>query len=274
MSTRATCLILRTESTSSTCTSTTSSIKCVSSTDNTLIPDIIKARDTAKRVLERASRVQTRYSVSSGRASYPTFMKNTCNMINDGPSNSPSVGSSLQKARQDIERPPSANDILLSAVPIVIQEGWLNSKDVTRYEMTSKGISMEVNIWKALCRQQHQWVNTDPYLCLLDYTYKSKSSNSSGAYLELFSSPAAEIWFMVAVISTSSFVPMIVAGLEKAWILWAAIYCVIVGLTLLEGILIAAIRFLYSARRAIRHYGMRFLYSARRAIRHYVTRHH
>lgn len=59
-----------------------------------------------------------------------------------------------QNARRQIQR-SSKLRLLQSAVPVLICNGWLDAKDVTRYEMTSKSTSIDANIWKSMFCQQH-----------------------------------------------------------------------------------------------------------------------
>lgn len=221
---------------------------------DTSIPNIIKARDTAKRVLEKASRVSMRGTSPKRMSSHTLNTTASHDSSSSPPStciyNSPTDTIHVA-AHPDFKPRPSSTDILSAVVPVVIQEGWLSANDVARYEMTCKSASFDASIWKAYALFRQHLSQGSSYWPFDRY---GKIESDSSNIMELFLSPVGEIWFMVATISSSCFVPIIFVGPEKSWMVWAVIYFTVLGMVLVEGVVLVAIRCLYCARRAVRHF--------------------
>ena len=120
--------------------------------DPSQIPNIIEARRLAGQVLERAEKAQIFVEETSSIQPEDEGLKKCPYQVSTD-----SVGSSTenQNARPQIQPFPKLR-LLQSAVPVLICNGWLDDKDVTRYEMTSKSASIDANIWKSMFCQQHR----------------------------------------------------------------------------------------------------------------------
>lgn len=127
------------------------------------IPNIIEARRLAGQVLERAekapifveakSTVQCKdgdlnevlYSVSTdANVSSPVNQDALQHIQHSSRSTCSNSGTCAGNLRQ-----------IQSVVPVLICNGWLDAKDVIRYEMTSKSTSVDANIWKSMFLQHH-----------------------------------------------------------------------------------------------------------------------
>ena len=107
------------------------------------IPNIIEARRLAGQVLERAEKAPIFVEATSSIQTEDGGLKEGPYQVSTG--SSPGHVQHSSKVR-----------LLQSAVPVLICNGWLDAKDVVRYEMTSKSTSIDANIWKSIFCQQHR----------------------------------------------------------------------------------------------------------------------
>lgn len=116
------------------------------------IPNIIEARRLAGQVLERAEKAPIFVEAASSiQPEEDDDLKKGSHHVSTGAGFSPEN----PNARRHIQ-PSSKLRLLQSAVPVLICNGWLDAKDVIRYEMTSKSTSIDANIWKSMFCQQHR----------------------------------------------------------------------------------------------------------------------
>lgn len=131
------------------------------SQESSQVPDIIEARRLAGRVLEMAEKtpifVATTPSLHDVHVQVD-LSKNTCT----GKPTMSTCNDMSFLENQDTEQyvqGSSALCLLQSAVPVMICNGWLNTKDVIRYEMTSKTASLDARIWKSIFCHHHKAQN-------------------------------------------------------------------------------------------------------------------
>lgn len=115
------------------------------------IPNIIEARRLAGQVLERAEKAPIFVEATSSIQAEDGGLKEGPYQVSTDNGSSPEI----QNARRH-DQHSSKVRLLQSAVPVMICNGWLDAKDVVRYEMTSKSTSIDANIWKSMFCQQHK----------------------------------------------------------------------------------------------------------------------
>ena len=115
------------------------------------IPNIIEARRLAGQVLEQAEKAPIFVEATSSIQAEDGGLKEGPYQVSTDNGSSPEI----QNARRH-DQHSSKVRLLQSAVPVLICNGWLDAKDVVRYEMTSKSTSIDANIWKSMFCQQHK----------------------------------------------------------------------------------------------------------------------
>lgn len=115
------------------------------------IPNIIEARRLAGQVLERAEKAPIFVEATSSIQHEDEDLKKGSYHVSTDAGSCPEN----QNARRQIQH-SSKLRLLQSAVPVLICNGWLDAKDVIRYEMTRKSTLIDANIWKSMFCQQHR----------------------------------------------------------------------------------------------------------------------
>ena len=115
------------------------------------IPNIIEARRLAGQVLERAEKAPIFVEATSSIQAEDGGLKEGPYQVSTDNGSSPEIQNALRHVQHS-----SKVRLLQSAVPVMICNGWLDAKDVVRYEMTSKSTSIDANIWKSMFCQQHK----------------------------------------------------------------------------------------------------------------------
>lgn len=115
------------------------------------IPNIIEARRLAGQVLERAEKAPIFVEATSPIQHEDEDLKKGSYHVSTDAGSCPEN----QNARRQIQH-SSKLRLLQSAVPVLICNGWLDAKDVIRYEMTRKSTLIDANIWKSMFCQQHR----------------------------------------------------------------------------------------------------------------------
>ena len=105
----------------------------------------------AGQVLERAEKAPIFVEATSSIQAEDGGLKEGPYQVSADNGSSPEIQNALRHVQHS-----SKVRLLQSAVPVLICNGWLDAKDVVRYEMTSKSTSIDANIWKSMFCQQHK----------------------------------------------------------------------------------------------------------------------
>ena len=129
------------------------------------IPNIIEARRLAGQVLERAEKAPIFVEAKSTVQCEDGGLNEVLYSVSTDANVSSPVNQDALQHIQHSSRSTFSNSgtcagtcnlrQVQSVVPVLICNGWLDAKDVIRYEMTSKSISVDANIWKSMFLQHH-----------------------------------------------------------------------------------------------------------------------
>ena len=124
------------------------------SQESSQVPDIIEARRLAGRVLEMAESKTPIFVATTPSCNVHVQVDLSKNTSKSTMSTSHDASSrEIRGADQDGS---SALLLLQSVVPVMICNGWLDAKDVIRYEMTSKTATLDARIWKSIFCHHHK----------------------------------------------------------------------------------------------------------------------
>ena len=124
------------------------------SQESSQVPDIIEARRLAGRVLEMAESKTPIFVATTPSCNVHVQVDLSKNTSKSTMSTSHDASSrEIRGADQDGS---SALLLLQSVVPVMICNGWLDAKDVIRYEMTSKTTTLDARIWKSIFCHHHK----------------------------------------------------------------------------------------------------------------------
>ena len=125
------------------------------SEESSQVPDIIEARRLAGRVLEMAES-KTPIFVRVATTLHDVHVQVDLSKNTSKSTMSTSHDTSSRNFQGTDQDGSPALLLLQSAVPVMISNGWLDAKDVIRYEMTSKTASLDARIWKSIFCHHHK----------------------------------------------------------------------------------------------------------------------
>ena len=123
------------------------------SQESSQVPDIFEARRLAERVLEMA---ESKTPIFVATSLHDVHVQVDLSENTSKSTMFTSHDTSSREIQGTDQDGSSAPLLLQSVVPGMICDGWLDAKDVIRYEMTSKTASLDARIWKSIFCHHHK----------------------------------------------------------------------------------------------------------------------
>ena len=126
------------------------------SKESSQVQDIIEARRLAGRVLEMAESKTPIFVAATTPSLHDVHVQVDLSKNTSKSTMSTSHDTSSREIQGTDQDGSSALLLLQSVVPVMICNGWLDAKDVIRYEMTSKTTTLDARIWKSIFCHHHK----------------------------------------------------------------------------------------------------------------------